>query len=69
MPAKLLRCIQDVMKQGKDKPTAIAMCVKSTGLKMEKKEVEKLLRDNEAKESFLEAIKEEKKIGFYEYKK
>lgn len=66
MPAKLLKCIRDVMGQGKDKSTAIAICVKSTGLKMEKEEIEKLL---DAKESFLETIKEENKIGFYEYRR
>uniref|UniRef100_A0A6M3LE72 Uncharacterized protein n=2 Tax=viral metagenome TaxID=1070528 RepID=A0A6M3LE72_9ZZZZ len=45
MPKKLLKCIADVMATGKDKSTAIAICVKSTGLKMEKDELDKMLKE------------------------
>ena len=37
MPAKLKRCVKDVMKSGKPKSSAWPICVKSTGLKPEKK--------------------------------
>ena len=71
MPAKLMRCINDLMDKGKSKSSAIAICVKSTGLKMEKEEIEKLLKDNkkEARSNFLETIKGENTIGFYEYRR
>ena len=82
MPKKLLKCIADVMATGKDKSTAIAICVKSTGLKMEKGELDKMLKEKGiveginsfdsklAKLNFLETIKEENTtIGFYEYRR
>ncbi len=43
MPRKLLDCIKKVMADGKDRSSAIAICVKSTGLKMESEDIDKLL--------------------------
>jgi hypothetical protein len=37
MPAKLKRCVEHVMKQGKPKSNAFAICVASTGQKPHKK--------------------------------
>ena len=36
MPAKLLRCVRKLRKQGKSKSSAFAICIKSTGLKPHK---------------------------------
>lgn len=36
MPAKLERCVQDLMRQGHSKSSAYAICVKSTGIKKKK---------------------------------
>lgn len=36
MPAKLERCVNRVMDQGKSKDSAYAICVKSTGCKRKK---------------------------------
>jgi len=57
MPKKLLKCVRKVMAQGKDRSTAIAICVKSTGLKMKHSAIEKMLDDNGVKESYMKVHK------------
>ena len=37
MPAKLMRCVSKVMKRGKPRSQAFAICTAATGLKVEKK--------------------------------
>jgi len=37
MPKKLMRCVRKVMRKGKSKSSAFAICIKSTGLKPHKK--------------------------------
>jgi len=51
MPKKLLDCVKKVIASGKDRSSAIAICVASTGLKMEKDEIVKLLDKNNITEN------------------
>jgi hypothetical protein len=52
MPAKLDRCVKKVMKQGKDKSSAFAICSKSTGWKVGKGSTKK--KKKWVKEGFIE---------------